>query len=164
MSGSRHRLLERLDRIEKRIARLSSADPTLQRLDNRIQEQRDERAQARARLAALDEKLARLTARPDVADSAVRESLLRHVDSRLPSAEQELHARLSRESATPPSNGSPPREQIMRRVAELESAVAAQHTAIVELRDCSIKTEQTMQKILKSVDSIVSRNLDRTSR
>jgi len=52
----------------------------------------------------------------------------------------------------------------MRRVAELESAVAAQHTAIVELRDCSIKTEQTMQKILKSVDSIVSRNLDRTSR
>lgn len=164
MSDTRHRLLQRLDTLEKRISKLTSADPRLHGLEDRVAEQSEEREQARGRLATLDQKLTRLTSHPVSVDSAVRESVRRHLDTRLSAVEGELQARITRKASTPVSEEAPAQERIMKRVARIESAVAAQHTAIVELRDCSLKTEETMQKLLSSVDSIVTRTLHRNSR
>ncbi|MDE3197759.1 MAG: hypothetical protein KGN84_15530 [Acidobacteriota bacterium] len=152
---SRQMLLRRLDTIEKRVTMLAGADPSLRDLEVRIEQHRGERERAQARLAALDRKLEKIAEQRS--DRSVEDSVAEHMNSRLASVIEEVESRLTRQPDTAA-------ERFLSRVAKLESAVTEQHSAIVELRDFSIRNEQRMQKILNGMDSLISRNLTRGAR
>ncbi len=45
--------------------------------------------------------------------------------------------------------------RVMHRIAKLESEVAGQSAAMTELRECSLRTEQSMQKLLGGLDRLI---------
>jgi uncharacterized coiled-coil protein SlyX len=45
--------------------------------------------------------------------------------------------------------------RVMRRIGKLEEELASQSAAVTELRECSIRTEQSMQKLLGGLDRLI---------
>lgn len=46
--------------------------------------------------------------------------------------------------------------KVVDRIARLEEEVAGQSTAMFELRECSLKTERSVQKLMEGIDRLIS--------
>jgi uncharacterized coiled-coil protein SlyX len=47
---------------------------------------------------------------------------------------------------------------VIQRISRLEDEVAGQSAAMSELRECSLRTEQSMQKLLGGIDRLIVKN------
>jgi hypothetical protein len=48
--------------------------------------------------------------------------------------------------------------RVIQRISRLEEEVAGQSAAMSELRECSLRSEQSMQKLLSGLDGLIMRN------
>jgi hypothetical protein len=131
-------VLDRMAALEDRLGQLASVpcDKTADLLRARLEEQ----------LAGAESLKAELRAR--LADD-VRERIAEvedRIEQRLATSQQQTLDALM--------DGV--QRRVLDRMARLEAEVAGQSTAMGQLRDCSVKTEQTVQRLIEGIDRLVT--------
>lgn len=159
-------LSERLEQLEGRLSHLEvsgGADPTrgagidLGGIESRIEAQAAEVSAVRVRMEAGT----RQAAIQDRTDEQLRTELRGMVEERLEERLRGVETRLRAE------NDAAQREmlnavmesvqtRVIVRISRLEEEVAGQASGMQELRACTLRTEQSMQKLLSGIDRLIA--------
>jgi hypothetical protein len=153
-SEKRRRFLGRLEGIETRLARLIEPVPDLCLLQAKLAGWQDDLEAMRSQLAVLDSGIAGLTNQAASVDIGVRDCLRRDLEKTLPVIESKIQSLIARQQAAMEALPAG-RPSVTARVSNLENEVAGQRAALIELQECSLRTERTMQKLLKGIDRLL---------
>jgi alanyl-tRNA synthetase len=106
------------------------------------------------RLEALERKLAPLTGNENVAEqSDLRPGAS---DLQIQAMEARLRQDLScRQAEQAEALAAEVQKKVTERIALIEAEVSNQRAAVGELRECSMRTEQTLQKVLEGIGRLV---------
>jgi uncharacterized coiled-coil protein SlyX len=118
------------------------------------------------RLEAVETRLTALTPRDETVESAtttqmVREDLRTWLDATVAERMAEVETRLQSESARGQKEildtfAEGVETRVIHRISRLEEEVASQSAAMNELRECSLRTEKSVQKLLGGLDRLIA--------
>lgn len=158
------KLSERLGQLEGRLSSLETArtgepvsDIDLREIESRIDEQAKTVSAVRVRL----DSGARQAETPQQTEERLRIEMRAWMDQRVDERLRGVESKLRRE------NDEAQREmlnavvesvqtRVILRISKLEEEVAGQATGMQELRDCTLRTEQSMHKLLGGIDRLIS--------
>ncbi len=145
------RLAARLGALEDRLEHLETESPK-----SSIEKQAAEVEAIRSQLAAGDEKLEAVGAIGLRLRGDLEGWLENSVAARMADVESKLRAE-SEQSRKQMLDAfvETVQTRVMHRIARLEEEVAGQSVAMTELRECSLRTEQSVQKLLGGLDRLV---------
>ena len=157
------KLAERLGQLEGRLSHLETTGTAqagavdLQGIESRIEEQAAAVSAVRVRLdsgASEPETPAKTEER---LRAELRAWMDQRVDERLRSVETKLR-RESDEAQREMLNAvvESVQTRVILRISKLEDEVAGQAAGMQELRDCTLRTEQSMQKLLGGIDRLIA--------
>jgi len=159
---SNHDLLARINGIQQKLDRLStpfsgneavSALALQLRLDAQQAEAEKLRSTVHTALTAIHQTK-ETTERMAV---ELRDWVAEDIGKRVAEAEVRLEQSLSHvRQETLEALADKVQSKVVERISRLEDEVAGQSAAMIELRDCSLKTEQSMQRLLEGIDRLVS--------
>jgi uncharacterized coiled-coil protein SlyX len=148
------RLETRLSALEDRLVNLETAGPGAG--DARAERQTGAVAAIRSELAREDERVAALSQIGAQLRVELRGWLEQSVGSRMADVEAKL--RSESEDARKQmldAFAESVQTRVTQRIFRLEEEVAGQSAAMAELRDCSLRTEQSLQKLLGGLDRLL---------
>jgi len=140
-------LLDRIGELENRLRNLESGSPA-STADSSLESQINAENQ---RLDALAEATTRLR-------SDLKEWLEQNISAKITEVEVRLRAESESgrgEMLDALVDGVQTR--VAQRISKLEDEVANQSTALTELRNCSLRTEQSVQQLLGGIDRLITR-------
>jgi len=167
------RLLSRMDGLEARLSRIetstSAAGGThattgatfVASIHGRLDTQEAEADAVLARLARVETTVSRANEGAERLAVELREWAASDIRRQIAEAETRLGKNLDaarREALETVVEGV--QKRVSERIARLEGEVAGQAAAMVELRDCSVKTEQSIQKLLVGIDRLVTSQME----
>jgi len=144
-------LAARLGALETRLQHLETGAPAPS-----IERQTSDVAAIRSELAAGEEKIVALREMGQRLRGELQGWLENNVAERMATVESKLRAESesSRKEMLDVFVESV-QTRVMHRISRLEEEVAGQSTAMTELRECSLRTEQSMQKLLMGLDRLI---------
>jgi len=151
------KLSERLGELENRLLSLEGESPAA--IGSRLDTQAAESPAARSRLNGEDRRLEALGEMSLQLRGELRDWLEERVGARMADVELRLraeseHGRKQMLDAFAESVET----RVIQRISKLEEEVAGQSAAMSELRECSLRTEQSMQKLLGGLDRLIVRH------
>jgi len=163
------RLRGRLELIESRLARFekpavpvrTEPAPGVQRgtvpaLKLRIDAQKSDADALRARVAATEAGITRLSGRGDRLQPDLDQWISHEIRRQISSAEGVLQATVEEaQKETLDAFVDSVQKRVIVRIARIEQEIARQAGVMGELRDSSVQTERSMQRLLSSLDRLV---------
>ena len=152
---------QRLGQAETgRQSRRETGDPVhstgLKLLESRIDLQQREVDSLCSQLAAATSGIGDLSAEHERLRSEVRTWVDTRIDTRITEAEAKLRASIENSQRnTLDAIVDAVQNRVILRISKLENDVAGQSAAMAELRECSLQTERSMQKLLEGIDRLV---------
>jgi chromosome segregation ATPase len=160
-SAPPRRLAERLDALENRLAKVESSGPETQTagfssLGERIESQAAEVSEVRERVAVGNLQIASLGELSNQLRSELRGWIEHSVDARMTEVEARLRAEGERsQKETLDAFVESVQTRVTHRISRLEEQVAGQSAGMAELRELSLRTEQSMQRLLGGLDRLI---------
>ena len=154
-------LAVRLGALEERLRNLEPENPAFtangaSHPDSRIDIQAAEVAAIRSQLNRDDRELEALSEIGLKLRSELRGWLEESVGARMADVESKLRAESERsQKQMLDAFVDGVQTRVMNRIARLEEEVGGQSAALTELRECSLRTEQSMQKLLGGLDRLI---------
>jgi len=157
-------LAERLGQLEGRLSTLEAIEVPpmesridLESLESRLEAQAGEVSAVRVRLDAGANQIETLGQTDDRLRTELRSWLDQRVDERLRGVETKLRAE-SDEAQREMLNAviESVQTRVILRISKLEQEVAGQAEGMLELRECTVRTEQSMQKLLGGIDRLIA--------
>ena len=157
-------VLARLGGLENRLEQIAEAAP-LARQDlaasgdaicARLDAHQAETDQIMSRLEEAERNVIRANETNERLGTELRERALADVREQLDEIEQRLARNMGatrQETLDALADGV--QHRVAMRIAQLENDVTGQAATLLELRDCSVKTEQSIQKLLLGIDRLV---------
>lgn len=145
------KLAARIGALEERLSHLevATAEPAMEPQTADVEAIRSQLETGRERLDALNEVGLRLR-------GELQGWLEDNVTARMADVESKLRAESERnQKQMLDAFVESVQTRVMHRISRLEEEVAGQSTAMTELRECSLRTEQSMQKLLVGIDRLV---------
>jgi uncharacterized coiled-coil protein SlyX len=166
------RLLSRMDGLEARLSRIETSATAaggthatgttfVASIHGRLDTQEAEADAVLARLARVETTVSRANEGAEKLAVELREWAASDIRRQIVEAETRLGKNLDaarREALETVVEGV--QKRVSERIARLEGEVAGQAAAMVELRDCSVKTEQSIQKLLVGIDRLVTSQME----
>lgn len=181
--GRQRRLLSRLDSLEARLSNLEPGSAThpgvrvseknvseklagspLAAICARLDAHESEADAILARVSAIEKNIARANESTENLALELRDWAASDIRRQIIEVESRLAANLDsarRESLEIVVEGV--QHRVAERIARLEEEVVGQAAAMVELRECSVKTEQSIQKLLVGIDRLVTAQTERST-
>lgn len=145
----------RLGALEDRLVDLETTTPST-KPDATGERQTDAAAAIRAELAREEERVAALGQVGAQLRVELQVWLEQHVGSRMADVAGKLRAESDEaRKEMLDAFAESVQTRVTQRITRLEEEVASQSTAMAELRDCSFRTEQNLQKLLGGLDRIL---------
>ena len=135
----------------------ATMDHAFTSLHNRLNAQQTEVAAIRAQLASANLGFAHLSQK----DENLREELRGWVDENIRQRMTMVEEKLQRSIESAQKNTLDAlvegvQTRVVLRISKLEEEVAGQSAAMADLRECSLSTERSMQKLLEGIDRLVA--------
>jgi uncharacterized coiled-coil protein SlyX len=112
------------------------------------------------KIEAIEDRLRNLDVEsPAELRGALRDWLDEGIDKRMAEVETRLRAESERgQKQTLDAFAESVQTRVIQRISRLEGEVAGQSAAMNELRDCTLRTERSMQKLLGGLERLVVKN------
>lgn len=178
LPGGPGELLGRLDSLEQRLARVENAasavtacppesapavevaaamDHAFSSVHSRLHAQQAEVDGMRTQLASANLGIAHLQRKDELLREELRGWVDENVRERLAAAEVKLQRSIeSTQKSTLDALVEGVQTRVIARISKLEEEVAGQSAAMADLRECSLSTERSMQKLLEGIDRLVA--------
>jgi hypothetical protein len=135
----------------------AAMDQAFARLQSRLDAQQAEVDAVRAQLASANLGIAQLSEKDENLREELRGWVDENVRQRMINAEEKLQRSIeSTQKNTLDALIEGLQTRVMLRISKLEEEVAGQSAAMAELRECSLSTERSMQKLLEGIDKLVA--------
>jgi len=151
------KLAQRLGDLENRLLSLEGESPAA--ISSRVDKQAAEVSAVRSELNRENRQIEAL----GEMNLLLRSELQNWLEESLNSRMAEVELRLRAESERSQKNmldafAESVQTRVIQRISRLEEEVAGQSAAMSELRECSLRTEQSMHKLLGGLDKLIVRN------
>ena len=148
-------LAARLGSLENRLLHLEAGSAG-QDPDTRVERQAAEVAAIRSELGRGEQQFEALSEMGLRLRTELRGWLEESVGARMTDVESRLKAEADRsQKQMLDAFAESVQTRVMQRISRLENEVAGQSAAMTELRDCSLRTEQSLQKLLGGLDRFI---------
>jgi chromosome segregation ATPase len=135
----------------------AAMDHAFASVQNRFNAQQAEVEAMRTQLASANLGIAHLNRKDEQLREELRGWVDENVRERLAAAETKLQRSIeSAQKSTLDALVEGVQTRVILRISKLEEEVAGQSAAMAELRECSLSTERSMQKLLEGIDRLVA--------
>jgi hypothetical protein len=135
----------------------AAMDHAFSSVRNRLNSQQADIDGMRAQLASADLGIVHLNQQGEQLREELRGWVDENVRQRIGAAEAKLQRNIERtQQHTLDALVEGVQTRVILRISKLEDEVAGQSAAMAELRECSLSTERSMQKLLEGIDKLVS--------
>jgi phage shock protein A len=135
----------------------ATMDHAFTSLHNRLNAQQTEVDAIRAQLASASLGIAQLNQKDEKLREELRGWVDENVGQRMTIAEEKLLRSIeSAQKNTLDALVEGVQTRVVLRISKLEEEVAGQSAAMADLRECSLSTERSMQKLLEGIDRLVA--------
>ncbi len=152
-----NRLAERLGDLENRLVSLEAESPAT--IATRLEQQAADVSAVRTQLDSDDRQIEVLSETSVRLRGDLRDWIEESVTARIAEVESRLRAESDRgQKQLLDAFAESIQTRVIQRISRLEEEVAGQSASMSELRECSLRTEQSMQKLLGGLDRLIVKN------
>jgi phage shock protein A len=135
----------------------ATMDNAFTSLHSRLNAQQADVDAIRAQLASANLGIAQLNRKDEKLREELRGWVDKHIEQRMTIAEEKLQRSIeTAQKNTLDALVEGVQTRVVLRISKLEEEVAGQSAAMADLRECSLSTERSMQKLLEGIDRLVA--------